>query len=214
MKKRGGVGAVLLGILGTIVLALVLGLVMAISGYNRAVSLDEGVRTAWAQVENRLQQRFDLIPNLVETVKGYATHERELLEHIADARTKYFTAAGAGPRDEQIDAAFGVERLLSRLLVLQERYPELKASEAFARLQDQLEGMENRLAEERRRYNNAVNGLNTYRRGFFGRFMSEWAGVREAKYFNPPEETAETPRVSFDRPAPIEMTAPATRPAP
>jgi len=163
-------------------------------GYNRAIALNEAVTAAWAQVENQLQRRNDLIPNLVETVKGYAKHEKELFENIADARTKYFQAQ---TRADKIAAADTISTLLSRLLVLRETYPELKANESFLKLQDSLEGTENRLSVERMRYNDAVRALNTYRREFFGRYFCDWANVKEAEYFKASEPAKQTPQVTF-----------------
>lgn len=166
----------------------------AISGYNKAVNLNEDVKNKWAQVENQLQRRYDLIPNLVETVKGYAGHEKEVFENIAAARTKYFSA---GTRDEKVEAASGVERALSRLLVLREQYPDLKANQNFMSLQAQLEGTENRLSVERKRYNDAVTALNKYTRQFFGRMFTSWAGVEPAEYFKVEEGAKEVPKVKF-----------------
>lgn len=165
-----------------------------ISGYNRVIAMDENVKGRWAQVENQLKRRYDLIPNLVETVKGYAKHEKELFEHIADARTKYFQA---GTVKEKIEASHGLERVLSRLLLLQERYPQLRANENFLKLQDSLEGTENRIAVERKRYNEAVQQLNTYIRTFFGRFFATLAGVSSAEYYEIPEAEKEAPKVKF-----------------
>jgi LemA protein len=176
-----------------LVVAVVLG-GCAIRGYNRAVTMSEAVDATWAQVENQLQRRYDLIPNLVETVKGYATHERELFEHIADARTQYFQA---GARSDKINAATQLEGFLSRLLVLREQYPELKANESFLKLQDQLEGTENRIAVERKRYNDAVREVNTYRRQLLGRIFCNWAGVEAATYFEAPQAAQTAPAVRF-----------------
>jgi len=162
--------------------------------YNKAVAMDEQVKSQWAQVENQLKRRYDLIPNLVETVKGYAKHERELFENIANARTKYFQANTV---QDKIQASQQIEGLLSRLLVLRETYPQLKANESFLKLQDSLEGTENRIAVERMRYNDTVKVLNTYRRTVFGRFFASLAGVNEAKYYEVPEAEKEAPKVKF-----------------
>ncbi|NIA21754.1 MAG: LemA family protein [Anaerolineaceae bacterium] len=183
-------------IIGVIVVV-VIGLIMAgviVSGYNKAVRLDEGVTNRWAQVENQLKRRFDLIPNLVETVKGYAKHEKGIIENVAEARTKYFQAGSVA---QKAAAAGTFERALSRLLMLQERYPDLKANESFLKLQDELAGTENRIAVERMRYNEAVRAVNTYRREFLGRFFCSWAGVQQAEYFKIPEAEKETPKVKF-----------------
>jgi len=181
-------------IVGAILLIAVMTFSWVKSGYDRVITMDENVRASWAQVENQLKRRYDLIPNLVETVKGYAAHEKEIFEHIADARTKYFQA---GSVKEKIEASQGLERALSRLLLLQERYPQLRANENFLKLQDSLEGTENRIAVERKRYNDAVRELNTYIRTFFGRFFATLAGVGPAEYYEIPEAEKETPKVDF-----------------
>ena len=165
-----------------------------ISQYNGVVAMDEQVKSQWAQVENQLKRRYDLIPNLVQTVKGYAKHEKELFEHIADARTKYFQANSV---KDKIQASQQLEGMLSRLLVLRETYPQLKANENFLKLQDSLEGTENRIAVERKRYNDDVKTLNTYRRSVFGRFFASLAGVNEAQYYEIPQDQKEAPKVKF-----------------
>src|SRR3990172_3725273 len=165
-----------------------------INGYNNAISMDENIKAKWAQVENQLKRRYDLIPNLVETVKGYAAHEKELFEHIADARTKYFQANTV---KDKIQASNQLEGVLSRLLLLQEQYPQLKANESFLKLQDSLEGTENRIAVERKRYNDSVREINAYIRSFFGRFFASLAGVSMADYYELPEGEGKTPEVKF-----------------
>lgn len=165
-----------------------------IGGYNRVITLEENVKGRWSQVENQLKRRYDLIPNLVQTVKGYAKHEKEIFENIAQARTRYFQADNVKSR---IENANRLESALSRLLLLQERYPDLKANQSFLKLQDSLEGTENRIAVERKRYNDAVQTLNTYIRTFFGRFYAMLAGVSPAQYYKVPEGQAETPKVQF-----------------
>ena len=184
---------------GWIVLIVILALILivvavVVSGYNKAIRYDESVQEKWAQVENVLVRRFDLIPNLVETVKGYAQHEEELFKHIADARTKYFQTQGIASKAQ---AATEVQGFLSRLLLLREQYPELKANQNFLKLQDQLEGTENRIAVERNRYNQAVRTVNTYKRSFFGRFFCNMAGVEQAEYFEATEEQKAAPKVIF-----------------
>jgi LemA protein len=167
-----------------------------ISGYNKAVRIDEGAKTAWSNVDTALQRRLDLVPNLVETVKGYATHEKELFENIAQARTKYFQA---DTRGEKIEASNELGGFLSRLLMLQERYPDLKANQNFLALQDSLEGTENRIAVARTRYNEAAKALNSYRREFFGSFFCKRAGVTEVEYFEATEGAREVPKVEFGK---------------
>lgn len=164
------------------------------SGYDNVVAMDENITGKWAQVENQLKRRYDLIPNLIETVKGYAKHEKELFENIANARTKYFQA---GSVKGKLAASNQLEGFLSRLLVLREAYPELKANQNFLKLQDSLEGTENRIAVERKRYNEAVQLLNTYIRTFFGRFFASFAGVSSAEYYEIPEGEEATPKVNF-----------------
>ncbi len=181
-------------IIGVILLMALLTFNWLRSGYDRVITMDENVKGAWAQVENQLKRRYDLIPNLVETVKGYAAHEKEIFEYIADARTKYFQA---GTVKDKIEASQGLERALSRLLLLQERYPQLRANENFLKLQDSLEGTENRIAVERKRYNDAVRELNTYIRTFFGRFFAALAGITAAEYYEIPEAEKERPEVKF-----------------
>ena len=163
-------------------------------GYNTMVSMKEEVQSAWAQVENQLQRRNDLIPNLVETTKGYAAHEREVFESVANARAKLI---GAGTRGEQIEAANQVSSALSRLLVLSERYPELKADKQFARLSDELAGTENRIATERRRYNEVVQAYNTYIKSFPSMLIARSFGFEPEKYFEAPQEAQQVPPVKF-----------------
>ena len=178
-----------------VLLILGLGIIgWVVKGYNSAVAMDENVKGRWAQVENQLKRRYDLIPNLVETVKGYAKHETQLFEHIADARTKYFQAQDVKGK---IDASRQLEGVLSRLLLLREAYPELKANQSFLKLQDSLEGTENRIAVERMRYNESVQSLNTYRRTVFGKLFTSLAGVSAAEYYEIPEGEAAAPAVTF-----------------
>jgi len=163
--------------------------------YNKVIAMDEQVKSQWAQVENQLKRRYDLIPNLVETVKGYAKHEKELFENIANARTKYFQSNSV---KDKMQSSQQLEGFLSRLLVLKETYPQLKANENFLKLQDSLEGTENRIAVERKRYNDDVKTLNTYRRSFFGRFIAAFANVNEAQYYEIPQAEKEAPKVKFN----------------
>jgi LemA protein len=185
---------IFLGIFLAVLLVGFLLLGQIISGYNRVVAMDENVKSSWAQVENQLKRRYDLIPNLVETVKGYAAHEKEIFENIANARTQYFQAKEV---NDKVDASNRLEGSLSRLLLLQERYPELKANESFLKLQDSLEGTENRIAVERKRYNDSVQLLNTYIRTFMGRFYAIFAGVKQAAYYEIPEAEKAAPQVKF-----------------
>lgn len=166
-----------------------------INGYNRAVNLEQGAEQAWADIDAALQRRLDLVPNLVNTVKGYTTHERELFENIAKSRERYFQADN---RAGKIEASNELSGFLSRLLMLQERYPDLKASDNFRDLQVALEGTENRIAVARTRYNEASKLLNSYTRQFFGSFFCKKAGVEEVEYFEAAEQAkTEVPKVEF-----------------
>ena len=180
-----------------VVIAIVaVGMIMyGVGQYNKVITMDEQVKSQWAQVENQLKRRYDLIPNLVETVKGYAKHERGVFTDIANARTKYFQANTV---KDKIQASNQLEGTLSRLLFLQETFPQLKANEEFSKLHDDLAGTENRIAVERMRYNDDVKTLNTYRRSVFGRFFASLAGVGEATYYEVPAAEKETPKVKFD----------------
>jgi LemA protein len=163
-------------------------------GYNKMVSMHESIDAAWAQVENQLQRRNDLIPNLVEVTKGYAGHEKEIFDHVADARSRLINA---GNRDAKIDAANDLSSALSRLLVIGERYPDLKANQQFARLSDELAGTENRLATERRRFNEAVREYNTYIKTIPAAFTARMFGFTPEKYFEAPKEAQQVPKVQF-----------------
>jgi len=194
MRSGSGAVAALLVLVGGVVLLVLVGLVWYVRGYNKAIRLDEAANAAWANVDSALQRRMDLIPNLVETVKGYAAHEKELFENIAQARTKYFQADRPEGKIEAYNTMAG---FLSRLLMLQERYPELKANQNFLALQDSLEGSENRINVERIRYNEAVKALNTYARSFFGSFFCRRAGVEPREPFEAAPAAREAPTVDF-----------------
>ena len=187
-------GRIALIVLGVFLGALLLGGGCVYSGYNRAITLDESVISNWAQVENQLQRRFDLIPNLIETVKGVAGQEEKIFLGIAEARKAYFQADSIGKKAK---AAGQVESALSRLLLLRESYPQLKSNESFLKLQDQLEGTENRLAVERKRYNEGVKELNIFTRKLLGRFYASLAGVGASEYFEIQEVAREVPKVQF-----------------
>ncbi|MDI9571529.1 MAG: LemA family protein [Pseudomonadota bacterium] len=162
--------------------------------YNRFVGLDEGVKSAWAQVENQLQRRFDLIPNLVETVKGYAKQEKDVLVEVTNARSR---VGGANTVPDKIAANNELSGALSRLLVVVERYPELKSNENFLRLQDELAGTENRIAVERRRYNEAVRNYNVAIRSFPANLLAGMFGFDKATFFEAPAAAKATPQVKF-----------------
>lgn len=162
--------------------------------YNSLVTLDESVKAAWAQVENQLQRRYDLIPNYVETVKGYAAHEKELFVKVTEARSR---VAGAKSIPDKIQANNSLAGALSRLLVVVERYPDLKANTNFIRLQDELAGTENRIAVERRRYNEMVKVYNIRIRRFPTNLLAGMFGFEKAAFFEVPKERQEAPKVKF-----------------
>jgi len=172
-------------------------------GYNTMVTLDEGISSQWAQVENTYQRRADLIPNLVNTVKGYADFEKETLTQVIEARSKA-TSVNIEPGNitpEAINqfqnAQAGLSSALSRLMVVVERYPELKANQNFLELQAQLEGTENRISVERRKFNEATRQYNTYIRKFPKNIVAGIFGFDKKTYFEAEEEAKEVPKVEF-----------------
>ena len=162
--------------------------------YNGMIGKDEECNKAWGNVESVLQRRFDLIPNLVNTVKGYAAHEKETLETITRYRSQW---GEAKTTEEKVEAASGIERALARLLMVAENYPELKANENFIRLQDELAGTENRINVERQRYNESVQGYNTSIRKMPGALIARFAGFETRKPFEAAEQAAVAPTVQF-----------------
>ena len=162
--------------------------------YNTLVTMDEGVKGAWAQVENQLQRRYDLIPNYVETVKGYAKHEKEVFVQVTEARSK---VGGATTVSDKIQANNQLSSALGRLLLVVERYPDLKANTNFIRLQDELAGTENRIAVERRRFNEMVKTYNIKVRSFPTNILAGMFGFEKATFFEVPKERQEAPKVKF-----------------
>jgi LemA protein len=172
--------------------------VVGLSGcsYNQFVSQEEAIKAQWAQVENQLQRRNDLVPNLVETVKGVAQQERDVFGQIADSRAKL---SGAQTPEQTIQAANEQSTALARLLVIVENYPQLRSNEQFARLMDELSGTENRIAVERMRYNERVQQYNTSRRQFPSNVTAGIFGFKEYPLFNAPPEAERVPKVDFGR---------------
>ena len=166
--------------------------------YNRFVGQEEAIKAQWAQVENQLQRRNDLIPNLVETVKGYASHEEGVFKDIADSRAKLLAAKSP---DEAIAAANQQTSALGRLLAIVENYPNLKANEQFNRLMDELSGTENRIAVERMRYNERVQEYDTARRQFPANLTARMFGFKEYPFFQAPPEAKQVPKVNFTKPS-------------
>ena len=163
-------------------------------GYNQLVAQNEVVDAAWGEVENQLQRRNDLIPNLVNTVKGFAAHEKQVLTEVTEARSR---VAGAGSPEASIEASNQLSGALSRLLVVVERYPELKSDQNFLKLQDELAGTENRLTVARMRYNEAVRGFNTTVKKFPTNLMAKLFGFTARAYFEAPDSATEAPKVEF-----------------
>lgn len=180
-----------------LIVILVIGLILfnTFKGvYNRLVGLDEGVNAAWAQVENQLQRRLDLIPNLVNTVKGYAEHEKDVLTAVTNARAR---VGSAQTIPDKINANNQLTSALGRLLVVMENYPNLKADQNFLALQSQLEGTENRIAVERRRYNEATRTYNTTIRKFPDNILANMLGFERKTFFEADEGAKQVPEVKF-----------------
>ena len=164
--------------------------------YNTFVSQEQTIKAQWAQVENQLQRRNDLIPNLVETTKGIAQQEKDVFGQIADSRARL---AGAKTPEETIQAANQQSAALARLLVVVENYPQLRSSESFNRLMDELSGTENRIAVERMRYNERVQEYNTARRQFPANITASLFGFKEYPLFNAPTAAEQVPKVNFGK---------------
>ncbi len=183
-----------------LVVVLLTGAAVASSGcsYNRFVSQEETIKTQWSQVENQLQRRNDLIPNLVEATKGFAQQERDVFQAIADSRAKL---AGATTPEQRMTAANEQSSALARLLVVVENYPILKSDATFARLMDELAGTENRIAVERMRYNETVQAYNTSRRQFPSNITGAIFGFqKDYPVFKADEGAKVVPKVDFTRP--------------
>ena len=172
--------------------------VAAVSGcsYNKFTGSEEAIKGQWGQVQNQLQRRNDLIPNLVESVKGFAAQEKEIFTNIAASREKL---AGARTPEDTIKAANEQSSALSRLLVVVENYPQLKSDANFQRLMDELAGTENRISTERMRYNERVQEFNTLRRRFPSNVTAKMFGFKEYPYFEAPAAAQQVPKVNFGR---------------
>jgi len=166
--------------------------------YNTFVGQEEAIKAQWAQVENQLQRRNDLIPNLVETTKGFAQHEESVYKDIADARSRLLAAKSP---EETISAANQQTSALGRLLAVVENYPQLKSNEQFNRLMDELAGTENRLAVERMRYNEKVQAYDAARRQFPANLTAKLFGFKEYPYFQAPPDAKTVPKVNFSKPS-------------
>jgi LemA protein len=164
--------------------------------YNRFTSQEEAVKSALSEIQNQLQRRNDLIPNLVATVKGFAEQERDILTAIADSRTRMLNAKTP---DEQVEAANAQTSALGRLLVIVENYPQLKSDANFQRLMDELAGTESRIAVARKRYNDTAREYNTLRRSFPSNVTGKVFGFKEYPYFEAPPDAQKLPKVDFSR---------------
>ena len=198
MKTKGSLIAIVV-----VVVVLILAASYGIKSYNSMTRMEEGVKTAWSQVENQYQRRADLIPNLVNTVKGYASHERETLEAVIAARAKATQTTvdpeNATPEAMQkyMDAQGQLSQALGRLMVTVERYPDLKANENFKMLQVQLEGTENRITVERNRFNEEARTFNTYIRQFPRNIVAGITGFKTRPYFEARPGADQAPTVEF-----------------
>jgi len=185
-----------------IVVLLVIVLIIAgmyVSRRNQMVTLNETVKSNWAQVDVVLQRRSDLIPNLVQTVKGFAAHETTVFDDVAKARTQYMSAQTPADKIAASNQLYGAE---VRVLALAENYPQLKSNQNFLQLQDELAGTENRIAVERRRYDNSIQSYNTFIGLFPNNLFAGWAGYkRNDAYFAAPQAAREVPNVQFPAPA-------------
>jgi len=199
------------GLIVVIVLALIALVVFGqyVSVRNTLVTKNEAVKSAWSQVDIVLQRRADLIPNLVETVKGYAQQEQTVFGDIAKARSALLSA---GTPQDKIAANQQLDGALGRLLLVVENYPQLKSNENFLRLQDELAGTENRIAVERKRYNDTLQDYNTYVQQFPNNIYAGWAGYKpNPAYFAATEESRQVPKVNFSTP---KVTPATPQPAP
>ncbi len=191
MKKTG------LIVLGIVILAIIAFAGYFIGTYNKLQVMDENVSSRWAQVENQLKRRNDLIPNLVNTVKGYASHEKEIFTNVAEARSKLAGAMNSNDVKAVQQSTNELNSALSRLLMVVENYPNLKADKAFTGLQDELAGTENRIAVARMDYNESVKAINALIRTFPVSVIASMAGVKQREYFEITEEERQAPKVEF-----------------
>ncbi|MGE4564357.1 MAG: LemA family protein [Victivallaceae bacterium] len=187
----------LVALLIVIVLMLVVGGLFVVTVRNGLIDRDEAVKSAWSEIDTQLQRRLDLIPNLVETVKGYAKHEEKIMTEVAEARSRLIAASGPAAKAA---AGTAFESALGRLLAISENYPDLKANASFIRLQDELAGTENRISVARTRYNATARDYNAAIRKFPGSLFANDLELKSAEYFQPPEGAASVvkpPKVTF-----------------
>jgi LemA protein len=191
---KAGIGCLVAGVIALIVVALIAG-GMYVSAKNQMVTLNESVHSNWSQVDVTLQRRADLIPNLVATVKGYATHEEKVFDDVAQARAALL---GAQTPADKIAANGQLSGALGRLLAISENYPQLKANEGFLKLQDELAGTENRISVARKNYNDSIQSYNTFIGQFPNSIFAKWGGFqRNNDYFQADAASKAVPKVSF-----------------
>jgi LemA protein len=183
-------------LMAAVVGVLLLGMLASGCSYNKFTSQEEALKAQWGQVENQLQRRHDLIPNLVETTKGFAQQEKDVFQSVADARAKM---AGATTPADKIAGANAESSALARLLVVMEAYPQLKSDQTFLRLMDELSGTENRISAERKRYNDKVMEYNQTRRSFPSNITASVFGFKEYPYFEAPADAKAAPKVDFKK---------------
>lgn len=190
-------GKTLLVVLGVLAFFVLIVVVWFIATYNSLVAADQDVNAKWSQVENQYQRRYDLVPQLVETVKGYATHEKEVFEEVTRARSQWASAKSTGNAEQQVNATAELESSISRLLLVAENYPTLKASENFIALQAQLEGTENRVAVARMDYNNAVQDYNTKIKQMPTSIVAGIYHYEDKPFFEAEKGAEKAPKVNF-----------------
>lgn len=183
-----------IGLIGIVVVIVIIGIIM-IGAYNSMVSKQEIVESSLSDLDIMLQRRADLIPNLVNTVKGYTNHENEIIDKVTEARTKLVNANGV---EEKSNANNELSSSLNALMLVVENYPDLKSSENYKQLSDELAGTENRIAVARKDYNNSVKTLNTAIKKFPNNILAGMFGFEQAKYFEADEKSSEVPNVNFE----------------
>jgi len=196
MKRKGALNTVFI-VLGVIGILLVITIMSFIGTYNRLQTIDESVNSSWSQVENQMQRRGDLIPNLVNTVKGYAKHEKDIFISVAESRSKLSGAIKSGNMKQISQAEGQMSGALSRLLAISENYPQLKADKVFINLQDELAGTENRIAVARKDFNENVRVINSQIRVFPTNIVAGMIGIHKREYFEAEEAKKSAPDVQF-----------------
>jgi len=196
MNKKGSLNTVFI-VLGVIGILLIIAATSFVGVYNKLQTIDESVNSSWSQVENQMQRRGDLIPNLVNTVKGYAKHEKDIFISVAESRSKLSGAIKSGNMKQISQAEGQMSGALSRLLAISENYPQLKADRVFINLQDELAGTENRISVARKDFNENVKGINSQIRVFPTNIVAGMIGIQKREYFEAEEAKKSAPDVQF-----------------